>query len=245
MPGGRGPAGPGVHRGSRRGASTLASGGAKRHQTSLCSFPRIRAPPHPCAQGSPKPAPPCGASSSGQTTSGSDGVKDSTAHQGERRREGERGAGGGRGPRRHSPEPRLVPRQPRRQPSPSGGRPRGRAGLRTSGWPGRSAHRRPAVPGQAPSPPRGRSGQRPAHGPGPRRPQPSQRRGPPRPRLASRHRWACDPPRWSCGQPISLPGAQRATPPREQGTLVLKTTTSYHFTLSFFFLNHEIKLFKS
>lgn len=226
---------PGVRRGSRRGASTLASGGAKRHQTSLCSFPRIRAPRGlQGAQGSPFH--PAGPRSSGQTTSGSDAAIPPPTKESWRREGRTRGRGRAWAPETQPGAPARPTTAPAADPALLGvGAPRRRAGLRTSGWRGRSVHRRAGRPrGRRPPRPAGGQG-RAAHGLT-RRPQSSQRRGPPDPGLRlPRHRLGLRPSMRVCGRQILYLGLSAPSPPREQGTLVLKTTTSYHFTLFFFF----------
>lgn len=204
---------PGVHRGSRRGASTLASGGAKRHQTSLCSFPRIRAPRGlQGAQGSP------------ETRSTLRGLAPQARrqavlmqrfHRRPRRAgvgRGERGAGGGRGPRRHSPEPRLVPRQPRRQTQPfSGWAPLvGEPGCGRVAGGGAALTGGPPVPGAgALLPPRAGRAEpraRPSHA-GRSRPSAA---GPQTPASTfPGTSWACDPPRGSAGGRSSTWGSAR------------------------------------
>lgn len=219
---------PGVHRGSRRGASTLASGGAKRHQTSLCSFPRIRAPRGlQGAQGSP------------ETRSTLRGLAPQARRQAvlmqrfhrrpRRAASGGENAGPGEGvgPGDTARSPGSSHDSPGGRPSPSrGGRPspEGRAADEWLVGAQRSQAGRPS-PGQAPSSPRGRSGQSRARPhtpaavvPAPRAPRP---RPPPSPAPAGpatlhAGRRAADP----------LPGAQRAVTSSGAGNTSPK---NYHF----------------
>lgn len=170
-------------------------GGAKRHQTSLCSFPRIRAPGGlQGTQSSPKPVHPAGPRSSGQTTSGSDAAIPPPTQRKRRREENagprEKGVG---------PETARSPARPRqpgdgpafsRWPSAGGGRAADVAGRAPRSQAG------PAVPGSRPPAPRGGQG-RARRGLTRRRGRPSAA-GPGTPASAFPGTgWACDPPRGS------------------------------------------------
>lgn len=237
MPGPGGPH-PGVHRGSRRGASTLASGGAKRHQAGLCS-----------RHGKPRglPAPKTRARSTlGPRSSGAghSAVLMQRSPRPRRAASGGRTGAGESGPRAQPGAPAVPTTAPAADPALLGGRPRRRPGCGAE-WLARAqalTGRADASQGGALLAQRGRAGAGAAASARPQSiPAPQARTRPPRfpapagPQALRRVR----------GRPIRyLRGSSMPSPPLGGRELVLKTTTSYHFTLSFF-LNHEIKLFKS
>ena len=249
----------------------------------VCKAPK--APPKPTLRRSvPGPFHPAGPRSSGQTTSGSDEAiplcpvaslpgESNTTDQVERALGGENaGAGGGCGPRRHSPGLWLVPRQPRRQTQALLGVGTPRLKAPVDQWPGGGT----ALTGGRGQPsswqglwpssgrqagPWGRAGGLsapllcPAGGQG--RAEPRADSGRSRPSAAGPqtpdstfpgparcpHRLCLRPSTQVCRRPILYLGLNAPSLPRGAGNTRPKTTILYHFTP--LFLKHEIKLFKS